>query len=438
MSTLGRAISRWPLWDLPRPVQLLITGLVSVYIAATAAAAALTRIHPADLQVFGVLLACTVISVEMTRRAGESSGIVRDVYAIWDLPVAVLLPPLYTMLAVGMRTCLHQMRVRRTVIHRRAYSAAAFGLANATASVIFHAAAPVLGDTAGVGTGLRALLWILLAAGCGIVRVYMGDTLIVAAVWGVDRQTSVKSELFGAEVTMGNIAELCLGLLVTFAAARSVAVVLCALPLVIWQQRSVRHNQLATAARVDRKTGLLNDPTWRSEAAAEVARAVEANTPVAVGILDVDHFKRVNDTYGHLAGDNVLVAVAAATKAQLREYDLVGRIGGEEFAFVLSCTPMQAVEIAERVRQAIPGYAIPAVPGASPDSPRPSGVTVSIGVAAAGQVTWSLDEFLIQADRALYAAKGSGRNRVFVIMDDPQAEGDLRPVPCVAVTGPGT
>jgi diguanylate cyclase (GGDEF)-like protein len=303
--------------------------------------------------------------------------------------------------------------------------------------VIFRAAEPLLGGTAAAGMGTRALMWILLAAGCGIVRVYMGDTLVVTAVWGVDRQTPVNSELFGAEVTVGNVTELCLGLLVTFAAAHSVLVVLCALPLVIWQQRSVQHHQLATAARIDRKTGLLNDPTWRSEAADQVARAVQTNTPVAVGILDVDHFKRVNDTFGHLAGDNVLAAVAAATKTLLREYDVVGRIGGEEFAFVLTCTPMQAVEVAERVRQAIPGIAIPEVPDASPGSLRPCGVTVSIGVAAAGEVTWSLDEFLIQADRALYAAKGNGRNRVFVITADPQAPDELRPLPGIAATGPG-
>jgi diguanylate cyclase (GGDEF)-like protein len=437
MSTLSRAVSKWPLWTLPQPIQLLVSGLISAYIAATIVALTLARIHLADLQIFGVMLACTVVSVEMTRRVGESTGIVRDVYAIWDLPVVVLLPPLYILLITGIRLSLTQMRVRRTVIHRRAYTAAAFGLAGATASVIFHAAEPVLGGSAATDTGIRAVLWILLAAGCGIVRVYMGDALVIIAVWGIDRQTSLKSELAGAEVTVGNATELCLGLLVTFAASHSVLVVLCALPLVIWQQRSVQHNQLATAARIDRKTGLLNDPTWRSEAADQVARAADADTPLAVGILDVDHFKRVNDTYGHMTGDNVLAAVAAATKALLREYDLVGRIGGEEFAFVLTCTPVQAVEIAERVRLAIPGVAIPEVPDLSPGRPRPAGVTVSIGVAATDQVTWSLDEFLIQADRALYAAKGSGRNRVFVVTADPQARDDLPPVPVIAAAEPG-
>jgi diguanylate cyclase (GGDEF)-like protein len=434
MSTLSPAISRWPLWTLPRAVQLLVSGLITVYVSAIIVALALTRIHAADLRVFGVLLGCTVVSVEMTRRVSEPSGITRDVYAIWELPVAMLLPPLYVMLVTGARLWLTQLRVRRTILHRRAYTAAAVGLSYATASVLFHAAEPVLGGTSATDTGTHAVLWILLAAGCGIVRVYLGDTLIITAVWGVDRQTSVKSELVGLEVMVGNATELCLGLLVAFAASHSVLVVLCALPLVIWQQRSVQHNQLATAARIDRKTGLLNDTTWRNEAAGQVALAAGSDTPLAVGILDVDHFKRVNDTYGHMTGDNVLAAVATATKAMLREYDLVGRIGGEEFAFVLTCTPVQAVEIAERVRLAIPGVAIPE---ASPDKPKPSGVTVSIGVAATDQVTWSLDEFLIQADRALYAAKGSGRNRVFVVTADPQARADLSPLPAVAAAEPG-
>ena len=438
MTALSRAVSGWPLWDLPRRVMLLVTGLVTLYCAALAGAAAFTPVRAADLRVFAVLLACTVVSVEMTRRIGEPTGVVRDVYAIWDLPVAVLLPPLYIMLVAAVRGTLTQLRVRQTVIHRRAYTAAAIGLAYAAMSLVFHAAEPAVGGAAAAaGTSLHTLLWLLLAAGCGIVRVLISDGLLLAAIRGVDPRVPVRAELLGTEATMGNAAELCLGLLVTSAAAHSLLEVLCAVPLVIWQQRSVLHNQLEKEARIDRKTGLLNDPTWRSEAADEVARAARTGTPVAVAILDVDHFKQVNDTYGHPAGDTVLAAVAAATKALLREYDVVGRIGGEEFAFLLPYTPLgQAVEVAERVRQTIPRLAIPEAPGASPDSPRPSGVTVSIGVAAAAQASWSLDEFIRHADRALYAAKGSGRNRVFVINADDGTGGDLRPLPGTAATGP--
>src|SRR5262249_20102335 len=150
--------------------------------------------------------------------------------------------------------------------------------------------------------------------------------LLVAAIHGVDPDVSVRAELIGAEAAVGNAAELCLGLLVTFAAAHSIYVVVWGMPLVIWQQRSVRHRQLESAARIDRKTGLLNDPTWRAEAADELERAVRTRKPVAVGVLDVDHFKRVNDTFGHPAGDEVLAQVAATTMGTLRNGDVVGRI----------------------------------------------------------------------------------------------------------------
>lgn len=433
---MHRFFSRWLLWELPRRVRRLVVVVVTTYAAAIGTAAALTRFRAADLRVFGLLLACVIVSVELTRRVGEPSGLIRDVFAIWSFPVAVLLPPLYSLLMSAIQQLLVQLSVRKGLIHRRVYTVAAVGLAYAAASVLFHASVPVLGGGAGTGSGLRALWWMLLATGCGVARLAVSDGLLVAAIHGVDPQVSVKAELIGAEAAVGNAAELCLGLLVTFAAASSVYVVVYAMPLVIWQQRSVRHKQLTAAARIDRKTGLLNDPTWRSEAKSELARAARTRTPVAVGILDVDHFKRVNDTYGHPAGDAVLAAVAATAMSTLREGDVVGRIGGEEFAFVLPYTSSDiAVEVAERLRQVIPQIPIP---GPRPGDPAPPSVTISIGVAAArdGQVAWDLDDFLSHADRALYAAKSNGRNRVFAISAD--TPGDLRPRPVIGHDGQGS
>ena len=130
---------------------------------------------------------------------------------------------------------------------------------------------------------------------------------------------------------------------------------------------------------------------------------MRTRTPVAVGILDIDHFKAVNDTYGHLAGDAVLSAVAAATTALLRDYDVIGRVGGEEFAFILPNVPgAEAAEVAERLREKIPRLTFPHADSASP---MPACVTVSIGVAAADRPSWDLDRFYRLADQALYAAK---------------------------------
>ena len=111
-----------------------------------------------------------------------------------------------------------------------------------------------------------------------------------------------------------------------------------ALPLTTLLQRSVRHTRLLNEARADSKTGLLNSATWEREAVAEVARAVRTASPLAVALLDLDRFKQINDTYGHLIGDEVLRQIADTMTAVLRDYDVAGRFGGEEFVMLLPQT----------------------------------------------------------------------------------------------------
>jgi diguanylate cyclase (GGDEF)-like protein len=422
-------VSRWPLRELPRWLQVLVAVLVTGYCGAICASAAVTRVQAGQLRLFAVLVACSAAAVELTRRTGEPTGVVSDVYAIWDLPTAVLLPPLFALLAPVPRMVLTQLRVRRTALHRRAYTAAAVGLAYAAASLAFHAAMPALGPGAGAGagagTGGRAMLWTVLAASCGLLRLAVNDGLVLAAVKGWSPDTRLLPEIVGAEALYGSVSELSLGTLSAFAAAHSALAILYAVPLVVSLHRSLWHAQLVSETRIDGKTGLLNDVTWRREAAGEIERAARTGAPVALGILDIDHFKAVNDTYGHLAGDAVLSAVAAATTALLRDYDVIGRVGGEEFAFVLpNSPPEEAVEIAERLREKIPRLAYP---DGGPGGPVSAHVTVSIGVAAASRPGWDLDTYYSLADQALYAAKSNGRDAVWVVRAD-QAAG-LGPAP---------
>ena len=412
----------WPVWQLPRWLAACITAVIAAYAAAAAGALASTPVRPGDLRLCAVFVGCGAASVELTRRAGEREGLTRDVYAIWDLAAAVLLPPLYALLIPLPRAVLTEWRIRRTLLHRRAYSTAAHGLSNAAASVVFRSAVPAL--CGGAGPGGHASAWITLAAGCGLVSMAVEACLILPPVKATAAPgTRLRSLVLGREAVCNQVTELCLAVLTAFAAAHSALALVVALPLVIVLQRSLRHASLAAAARTDAKTGLLNAGAWQREAAVEVTRAARAQTPLAVAIADIDHFKAVNDTHGHLAGDAVLAAVSAAMRDLLRDCDLCGRFGGEEFALLLPrTTAAQALEVTERIRQGISQLAIPR------DGTAAIRVTISIGVAVPSQARRTLDDLLAAADHALYQAKRSGRDRVVMYADTrvPQAS---RPLP---------
>jgi diguanylate cyclase (GGDEF)-like protein len=190
---------------------------------------------------------------------------------------------------------------------------------------------------------------------------------------------------------------------------------------------------------MDSKTGLLNAGTWEREAASEVARAVRTRSPLALVLIDVDHFKMVNDLHGHLAGDKALRAIAHVFRIFLRDYDLAGRFGGEEFAVLLPQTSAaDARHIAERVR-----LHIAETPIKISDDPAavPVRITVSMGVAALGQ-TWErttgsqLTDLLAGADRALYQAKNAGRNHVVMVTDTETVGADTPAAGTGTQTGP--
>ena len=166
-------------------------------------------------------------------------------------------------------------------------------------------------------------------------------------------------------------------------------------------------------SRIDTKTGLLNASTWEQEAAAEIAHAVKRGSPLALALVDIDHFKLVNDAYGHLAGDKALRAVTDALRSQLRAYDLAGRFGGEEFAILLPhACEVDALHLAERCRAHIAALSIPV--GDDAESGPFVKLTISAGVALLDGPSCELTDMLVAADAALYYAKKNGRNKTHV------------------------
>jgi diguanylate cyclase (GGDEF)-like protein len=250
--------------------------------------------------------------------------------------------------------------------------------------------------------------WAVLAAGCGALRTLINKALIVTAIKGSEPAASVRQLAWDREVIYNDLAELCLSVVMGFAVAHAALMIVFALPFVTLLQRSFRHAQLTGQARIDAKTGLLNAATWQREAHTELTRAARTHAPLAAAMIDIDHFKTVNDTYGHLAGDAVLASIAAAMRGMLRDYDIVGRFGGEEFAILLPhTTGPEAHEIAERLRHKLAQIVTPVTDGTASI---PLQVTVSIGVAALASAHHDLDDLITDADTALYQAKQSGRN----------------------------
>ncbi|WP_051304498.1 GGDEF domain-containing protein [Chitinilyticum litopenaei] len=175
--------------------------------------------------------------------------------------------------------------------------------------------------------------------------------------------------------------------------------------------------QLEVTARTDPLTGLMNRRAFFERAAQEVARSARNHQPLALLMLDIDFFKRINDTHGHEAGDRALVRLADVLRGQLRNIDVLARMGGEEFALLLPDTDQVAAPlIAERLRQAVAQQTLGSGEAAF-------GFTVSLGVAAR-QPDEPIDTLLNRADKALYKAKHAGRNRVCLAANEPDGAQD--------------
>jgi diguanylate cyclase (GGDEF)-like protein len=177
-------------------------------------------------------------------------------------------------------------------------------------------------------------------------------------------------------------------------------------------QRNRLESELETQARTDSLTGLFNRRYFMELAENGLARTIRYGGPLSVLMLDIDHFKKINDSYGHKVGDVVLIEMAGIFAKTLRETDIVGRLGGEEFAvFMPETTEEKAIAVAERLRSSIAELPVGLEDGSI------FHFTASIGVSSLVTKDLNIDNLICYADQALYEAKRNGRNKVVMSSD---------------------
>jgi diguanylate cyclase (GGDEF)-like protein len=413
------AVKNWAWWQTPWRLRIYV-GLISLLaLGLTCCAAAETTWHASDAARFALLLGCGVVSVAVTPpTAYVPGGMTRDFLTVWVLPVAILLPPVYAMVTVIPLQVLTLIRVYRGVVYRRVFTVAAIAICYGAASLVFRAF-PASFAGSSIGTGTHALTFTVAVAICEIIGGRGHQLLVVGGIKLTDPTVKFADLELNREALQGDLAEFDLGVLITVVVSVNAVLAVFAVPTVLLVRRFMMHAQLLAQSRVDTKTGLLNASTWEAEASVEIARAVRTGSPLALALVDIDHFKLVNDTYGHLVGDKALRAVTDALRSQLRVYDLAGRFGGEEFAILLpNAREVDALAVAERLRRHIATMIVPV--NDNDESGPCVKLTISVGVAALDGVSRELTDMLAAADSALYYAKETGRNKTHVITASAQ------------------
>lgn len=410
------SLRSWQVWDLRGPLRGYVLAVPVVYAGVLVFAATTASWQLRHALVFAALLACGIAVTEANRSVREPQGtLARDLQCVWYLAIAITLPPWYA-LAAPIPLAVHKLcRTRRMVIYRRVFSHAAIGLAYGLASLAFHSLpASVIGTSP--GTGRHALYWVLAVAACGIAAAVVNYGFILVAIRLSDSDARIRDLVGSRESLTADLLELSLGVALALVVAINPVLMALALPTVVLCRRHLMQAQLLAQARIDAKTGLLNAGTWQREAAAELYRALRSDAPLALVMVDIDHFSSVNETAGLAAGDQVLQGIARTVTQNLQGSGLVGRFGGEQFAILLPQTgEAEARRLAERLRDHIAGEPI-----AIEDGNQAGFVfrlTVSIGIAILDRSRRALAELIGAADTALSEAKTTGR--VCVVPGEP-------------------
>jgi diguanylate cyclase (GGDEF)-like protein len=365
-----------------------------------------------------ILLGMSIVFEELSRQVGKmrlliSTGPKPDMTSVWTFAAPIALYPGQAAVlaaAVTGHVWLTRQRAAGQYAYRKLYTAATIILACLASSAVLHNQHWAVGS---LPAGVRFAITLFVALA---VYTCVNRLLISLALLFTGAPVTADVLIGGWEDTALEIATLCLGFFTALAVVHQPWLVPLALPPTLLLQRGALVKELEHAASTDTKTQLLTALAWQQRSEHALQEAARDGTPVAVLLIDLDHFKQLNDLYGHLVGDAALLSVSEQLKRELRKSDVVGRFGGEEFVILLPDLDLEAsLAVAERIRARIAAITLSAIGvDASEDEPTVRPLSASVGVSHFPRHGTELPELLHAADAALYHAKRSGRNRVAV------------------------
>jgi diguanylate cyclase (GGDEF)-like protein len=399
-------VSTWRLWKVPGPALKIILAVEIValvwLVLAVVRADVTERVlgRTALLCLLAVVFAVTSHSVDRFRRFLGSDRSWVDATSVWAFAAVLSLPAGFAALVVlpGLLHLLLRTRRQESAHpHRIVFTAATMVLATLVASSVVQ-------SIHGWLTVLPGGAAYLIAVASGILFLHtVNQGLVAAVIYLVSDAARFRDVLISRDDLTFELVSLVLGVMTGELVIQSPWLSPGSLAVVALLYRSTLIKQLQKLADTDAKTGLLNSSAWQGLARRELARMARGRQSAALLLIDLDHFKLVNDTFGHLMGDRVLIEVAACLQRELREYDAIGRFGGEEFVVLLENASLDAAaDVAVRLRAGIGEMVV--AQGVR--------VTASVGLAHTAHGDATLDDLLQAADSALYEAKALGRDRV--------------------------
>lgn len=433
---------QWALWKLPRASQWYILSVDAIAALVTVLAirhtlASDAGVTPSQWTAFWVLAAASILhlesarGIERRREMAANSSPHANLKGLWVF-AGILLLPLSLVIPLVMLAYLYSwFRVYGpAVAHRKTFSTSTYVLASVAAEAVLRAGGLI--DAPRIPAGPWSLLLVLGAAAAWWLVNY---ALVVGAILFATPAVTARRALGDLSNQLVVFAGLGLGVAVAALQSSHPWVVPVLAATVLAMHQALLLPQYQRAARTDVKTGLATPSYWATAVPTELARAQTLRSTVGLLMLDLDRFKYINDTYGHPAGDRALRAVGESVRAEVRQGDLIARVGGDELAVLLpGASEREVLDIAERIRAGLTTLSVTVDTGLGAGSTTITGVPASFGAAIYPDHADTMDQLVLAADNALLAAKRSGRNRI--VSAGPAAAIDQpRPLDLPVVTG---